>query len=661
MEAPHRATASHAARPPILDAPGTEVLDGPNREGSELRWLARRADGSTIMVAMLAPELSHDVSVRRRWVADVERVRAMDDVDGLLAVIDVGPSPDPRDPDAAPPWRIREHWAQAETFDAWLTRRAPLPEDEAAQTIAAIATIVHAINEHGAVLRDLHPRRILVEGSGRIAVADVGLTRVDILSSRTAASLILEGSPYAAPEQFTRHAVDQRSDVYGLGVLLFRALTGTLPFGDQPAILRPPGDAPKLGRVRPGIDPHLETLVARCLAERPEHRPDGAGTVANVLRGDTAGALVPAADVPCQSCGHVLRPGQRLCTHCGKQAVRFTHAQGDGRRYELVLKRIGEDAKTRAELASLLGNVGNGPPPPLNFLVGDQRMYSKAEQQRLLRLPMPLFSELDHGTAEALSRYFAGAKSATLAVQPVKDSTALSRPQKRGVAIAAAAGTVVLVSMLAIGLVVGAALAGVVFALAAVLMYVGLKRANRKRRPALMRLRDTPAALTASDPLVARLAALLQGDAPDDVRDQVGALALGVQQLTDHRAANRGEAQEIDAVTAPVERLVGLVETQVRRIAEIDAELADLDEGRLVRGIAAAEARGSDRESLLTGLDRLRTLEDARAAAFHRLLQAGTLIRRATELGLSVQDEQAAHEREVALALATLSDDLSET
>lgn len=649
-----------APRPPILDAPGTAVVEGPNREGSELRWLARREDGSTVMVAMLAPELSHDVSVRRRWVADVERVRAMDDVEGLLPVIEVGPSPDPRDPDAAPPWRIREHWADAETLDAWLNRRAPLPQDEAAQTIAAIATIVHAINEHGAVLRDLHPRRILVDGSGRIAIADVGLTRVDILSSRTAASLILEGSPYAAPEQFTRHAVDQRSDVYGLGVLLFRALTGTLPFGDQPAILRPPGDAPKLGRVRPGVDSRLETLVARCLAEQPERRPDGAGTVANVLRGDAAGALAPVAEIPCQSCGHALRPGQRLCTHCGKQAVRFTHAEGEGERYELVLKRIGEDAQTRAELASLLGSVGNGPPPPLNFLVGDQRMYSKAEQQRLLRLPMPLFSELDHGTAEALSQYFAGAKSASLAVRPVKKSTALSRAQKRGMAIVVAAGAVVLISMVAVGLVIGAAFAGLAFALAVVLMFAGLRRANRKRRSALMRLRDTPAALPASDPLVARLAALLQDDAPADVRDQVGALALGVQTLVDHRAANRGEAEEIDAVTAPVERLVGLMETQVRRIAEIDAELADLDESTLVRAIAAAKARGTDRDALLAGLDRLRTLEDARAATFHRLLQAGTLIRRATELGLSVHDEQAAHEREVALALATLSGDLSD-
>ena len=649
-------------RPAILDAPGTEVVSGPEREGSELRWIARTCHGATVMVAMLAPELSHDVSVRRRWVADVLRVQGMNDVEGLLPVVEVGPDPDPRDPEAAPPWRVREHWPQAETLDAWLTRRAPVPQDEAAETIATIAGIVHAIHKHGAVLRDLHPRRILVDGSvkgpGQLAIADVGLTRVDILSSRTAASLILEGSPYAAPEQFTRHAIDQRSDVYGLGVLLFRALTGALPFGDQPAILRPPGEAPRLGALRPEIDPGLEAVVARCLAERPEHRLDSAGTVANVLRGDTAGAVVPAADVPCQSCGHALRPGQRLCTHCGKQAVRFSHAEGDGPRYELVLKRIGEDAQTRAELASRLTNVGDGPPPPLNFLVGDQRMYSKAEQERLLRLPMPLFSGLDQDTAEALSGYFEGAKSASLTVRPEKRAVVLSSAQKRGMAIMGAIGAVMTIGMLAAGLTMGAVILGVTFGVAVLLMYVALSRANRRRRPALMRLRQTPAALPASDPLVAKLSALLEDRTPDDVRDQVGALALAVQRLVDHRARNRGEAEEIDAVTAPVQRLVELVEIQVRRIAKIDAELADLDEGALVRGITAGQARGtpSDREALLTGLDRLRTLEDARAAAFHRLLEAGTLMRRATELGLSVHDGQAAHEREVSLALALLSD-----
>jgi hypothetical protein len=188
---------------------------------------------------------------------------------------------------------------------------------------------------------------------------------------------------------------------------------------------------------------------------------------------------------------------------------------------------------------------------------------------------------------------------------------------------------------------------------------MGLRSRSNKSSttPSLVRLRRAPVALPASDPLVRRLAALLQGDVPKDLREQIGELALAVQRLVDHRARNVAEAKEIDTVTAPVAELVRLVEEQARAIAKIDAELRGLDEGALVRALAAAEARREGpaaKEQLLQGLDRLRALEDARAKRFHRLLEATRLARRAVELGLAVRDPEAEHERLVAAALAAL-------
>ena len=227
-------------RPPLLDEPGAAVLEGPRREGSELVWIVRPRDGTTVVAAMLVPELARDDAVRRRWVSDVQRVAKLA-VEGVLPTLQVGPQTALLDTAARPPWRVTQHRPDAETLEHWLTRRAPLPVDEAAATVAQLADIVDRLHAVGVVLRDLHPRRILVEPDGAVVIADIGLTRVDVLSSRTAASLILEGSPYASPEQFTRTAVDGRSDVYGLGVILFRALTGVLPYDDEPAILRAPG------------------------------------------------------------------------------------------------------------------------------------------------------------------------------------------------------------------------------------------------------------------------------------------------------------------------------------------------------------------------------------------------------------------------------------
>ena len=122
-------------------------------------------------------------------------------------------------------------------------------------------------------------------------------------------------------------------------------------------------------------------------------------------------------------------------------------------------------------------------------------------------------------------------------------------------------------------------------------------------------------------------------------------------------------------VTAPVESLVGLIEREIAGLAAIDSELAGppgLDEGELVRRIARSEARGepdSERAPIRDGLLRLRTLEDERARAMHRLLDAAGLVRRAVALGLGVRDPDVEHARLVAASLAALSppaDDASE-
>src|SRR5690606_33527589 len=130
-----------------------------------------------------------------------------------------------------------------------------------------------------------------------------------------------------------------------------------------------------------------------------------------------------------------------------------------------------------------------------------------------------------------------------------------------------------------------------------------------------------------------------------------------VQRLVDHRAAAPGAQAELEMIADSLVPLVTLIERQVGRLREIDQDLASLDEGRLVRALSTSEARGESpehREELLAGLDRLRNLEDARAATFHRLLEAEHLLRRAVELGLEVRDGNAEHERRVAQALHEL-------
>lgn len=651
------ATAEAAGLPEAL---GVTVIEGPQRVASELRWRVLD-DGRPAVLGQLLPELARDASLRRRYVRDVERLATLAQAcEGLARVRRCGPSPDPRALEADPPWRLRDDPA-GETLDAWLRRRAPVPADEAAELVAALAERVFGLHARGAVLRDLDPRRVVLGEDGRPWLTDVGLARVDVLSTRSAASLILEGSPYAAPELLTRTVIDQRADLYGLGVLLFRALTGELPYVDSSAILRAPGPAPRVRARRAEVPAALDELVARCLAEDPSERPGSALELAEALRGRAALPGVHAR-VACNACGAPLRLGQRLCTSCGKLAVQFTPAASADEAYGIELTKLDERAESRARLHEVLRSVSDGPLPALNFLVGDIRLYSKGERERLHKLPARL--------VDGLSREGATRLQQRLRVKGIESHVATWVPGKRDLTGSErgwlilggiVGGVATLIFGFAAGGLGGWAMAGAVALLTVVFLKLGAgalrNRDAARKTPSLVQLRKAPAALPASDPLVARLAALLQDHPPADLREQVGELALAVQRLVDHRARNLGEAAEIDVVTAPVSELVRLVEAQVRAIAEIDAELRGLDEGALVRALAAAEARREStaaKDELLHGLDRLRALEDARARRFHRLLEATRLARRAVELGLSLRDSEAEHEQQVAAALAVL-------
>jgi hypothetical protein len=220
-----------------------------------------------------------------------------------------------------------------------------------------------------------------------------------------------------------------------------------------------------------------------------------------------------------------------------------------------------------------------------------------------------------------------------------------------GIATGVVAGT---------GIAIGVLLSGVLLSKAS------SATAERRIRP-LYHLRQQPAALPASDPLVARLAALLDatsaGPTPSDVRAQLGELALLVQRLVDRRAELTGlhEAREFELLTGPIEPLLTEIEARVRELARVDRELAELDEATMVRALAAVEVRIAEpgkreleRRRLLDALDRLRSLEDRRTTTFHSLLEASTLLRRAAALGLGVHDPAAEQARHVQLALTEL-------
>jgi len=639
---------------------GQRVEAGPTRVRSEQRWELVLADGSRAVLGQLLPEVAHDESLRRRFVYEAERLAALD-APNLASVLAVGPQPDPRDPEAEPPWRLRAA-PPGQALDAWLRAHAPVPVDRGLVLVASIADAVHGVHRCGAVLRDLEPRSILLGEGGEVWLTDVGLARIDILSTRTASSLILEGSPYAAPEHLRATLVDSRADVYTLGVILWQVLTGTLPFGDGPSLLREHDRLPRLAEMCPGAPVGLQELLEQCLSETPEQRPSSAGDVAEALRGGRVPSTRALARVVCQACGTPLSPGLRLCLSCGKTAVQFHHVDASNQdNYTLLLKGVKEDAEYLAKLRTALDALAETAPQKLDFVVGDQRMYSKEEREARIALPACLFRDISEKTARELERRFK-AQGFTVEVR----HSDRRRPYRKAGTITQVAGGVVLAAAIALTATVSPYFTiGIVAGVGGLVTGTILRAAKIKDWIGLSRLRRAPAALPASDPLVARLAALLDRVSGREARDRIGELALLVQRVCDHRAALGGDGdagadrEAFALATAPLATVVSLIEQQVVALEALEGELSELDEGLLVRAIATSEARGeprSARDHLLRGLDRLRALEDRRAAHLARLLEADSLLRRIVDLGLDVENPRKLVDNYTNMALAALGD-----
>lgn len=265
----------------------------------------------------------------------------------IVGVYDVGfvddIAPDPPAKAGQSPFIVME-LVEGETL---YTRYPLAPEQLLTVTQQICAALAHA-HAHGVIHRDLKPENIVITSTGIAKLMDFGLAR------SVASRLTLEGGLvgtvfYLSPEQVTGQVVDQRADLYALGVILYEMTTGHLPFdGDDPltviaqhihaAPIPPTAHQPELAST-------LEAVILKLLAKQPEERFASASEVAAALA-DLAGTQRPT---PAPTPRHNL-PGQ-LTSFIGR-----TREIAEVKRLISPLSR--EDAVGR--LLTLTGPGGTG-------------------------------------------------------------------------------------------------------------------------------------------------------------------------------------------------------------------------------------------------------------------------------------------------------------
>jgi hypothetical protein len=187
---------------------------------------------------------------------------------------------------------------RGQTLDRLLERLGPMsPELAATITDRILSALEHAHRE-GIVHRDMKPANVMVTTTGGVKIMDFGIARVRGAEHMTIDGLLMGTPAYMAPEQGLGEDVDERTDLYSVGVVFYRLLTAALPFkADSPIAMlqRKVVDAPRpLREQRDGLPEWCEAVAERALARLPADRYQTAEEFRQALR---AGGLDLTIDI----------------------------------------------------------------------------------------------------------------------------------------------------------------------------------------------------------------------------------------------------------------------------------------------------------------------------------------------------------------------------
>ncbi|HET6830630.1 MAG TPA: serine/threonine-protein kinase [Solirubrobacterales bacterium] len=182
---------------------------------------------------------------------------------------------------------VSEGWNLASVIG----QRGRLEPRLAAQIVSGVASALDAAHSRDLVHRDVKPTNILIvdQRSHHSYLTDFGLSKqVSSKTMSTGAGTVLGTVDYMAPEQAQGREVDLRTDVYALGVTLFEALTGRVPYANETdegrLLAKVQEPAPMVTQVAPGIPPAFDAVLARALARDPDERYPSAGELGRAAK-----------------------------------------------------------------------------------------------------------------------------------------------------------------------------------------------------------------------------------------------------------------------------------------------------------------------------------------------------------------------------------------
>ena len=168
-------------------------------------------------------------------------------------------------------------YIEGENLKRLIERRGPSPVAAALELAIQIARGLAFAHQQGLVHRDVKPQNVLLNGDGRAKVTDFGIARsMNVQHGMTQTGTVLGTSDYIAPEQAQGQPVDEHTDVYSLGVVLYELLTSEVPFPGENfvavAMRHINEEPPPVQDKRPDVPLRVDAAVRKAMAKRPEDR-----------------------------------------------------------------------------------------------------------------------------------------------------------------------------------------------------------------------------------------------------------------------------------------------------------------------------------------------------------------------------------------------------
>jgi len=286
---------------------GCQIIERIARGGMGVVYKARQLNlGRTVAIKILSDELSGNPAYVERFLQEA-RSAAFLNHGNIIHINDVG--------EHNGIYYFIMEFVDGKNVREILKKKNTLEVPQALQVALQVSRALQHAHRRGIIHRDIKPENIMITREGVVKLADLGLAkRLDSSGGITHAGSVLGTPFYMAPEQAKDFSkVDQRSDIYSLGVTLFKALTGKVPFdGRTPIevmIKAIEGKRQALRDLRPDLPTQVEALVDQMMARNPEDRfqqaDDLIAAIESLLRtakgGQAPGAAVRQGEVQAEN------------------------------------------------------------------------------------------------------------------------------------------------------------------------------------------------------------------------------------------------------------------------------------------------------------------------------------------------------------------------